>query len=105
MSSLTHFPLELSCEDYTFLNHSVDKFKYGLVSIFTDSIKTLDLDTSLDDPDGIGSSVSSAFIYLVSALLDNSKPQPAPSIKSHKFWCHARALLLPVSFGRQNVSL
>ena len=51
---------------------------------------------SLDEPDDITSSVSSGFLHLVSTLSDNSKLQLAPSIRSHKLWCQARALLTPV---------
>ena len=71
-------------------------FEQGLDSIVTDSLETPELDASLDEPDAIPSSVSSGFLYLVSALSDNSKLQLAPSIRSHKLWCQARALLAPV---------
>ena len=50
----------------------------------------------LNEPDAITSSVSSGFLCLVSTLSDNSKLQLAPSIRSHKLWCQARALLAPV---------
>ena len=66
-------------------------------SILTDSLKTLELDTSLEEPDAITSSVSSGFLHLVSTLSDNSKLQLAPSIHTHKLWCQARALLAPGS--------
>ena len=42
---------------------------------------------------------SSGFPHLVSILSDNSKLQLAPSIRSHKLWCKARALLAPVSLA------
>ena len=45
------------------------------------------------------SSVSSGFLHSVSTLSDNSKPQLAPSICTHKLWCQARALLAPVSLA------
>ena len=48
MSSLNHFPLELGCEDYSFLGQEIAYFEQGLVSILTDSIETLELDTSFD---------------------------------------------------------
>ena len=35
-------------------------------------------------------------LHSVSTLSDNSKPHLAPSIRSHKLWCQARALLAPV---------
>ena len=81
VSSLTHFPLEPGCEDYAFLNQAVADFEQGLDSILTDSLETLELDTSLDEPDAVtSSSVSSGFLHLVSTLSDNSMLQLAPSI-------------------------
>ena len=58
VSSLTHFPLEPGCEDYAFLDQAVADFEQGLDSILTDSLETLDLDTSLQESDAITSSVS-----------------------------------------------
>ena len=81
VSSLTHFPLEPGSEDYAFLDQVVADFKQGLDSILTNSLKTLELDTFLDEPDSItSSSVSSGFLHLVCTLSDNFKPQLAPSI-------------------------
>ena len=51
VSSLTHFPLEPGCEDYAFLDQAVADFEQGLDSILTDSLETLELDTSLEEPD------------------------------------------------------
>ena len=99
VSSLTHFPLEPGCEDYAFLDQAVADFEQGLDSILTDSLETLDLDTSLQESDAITSSVSSGFLHSVSTISDNSKPQLAPSIRTHKLWCQARALLTPVSLA------
>ena len=99
VSSLTHFPLEPGCEDYAFLDQAVADFKQGLDSILTDSLKTLELDTSLEEPDAITSSVSSGFLCSVITLSDNSKSQLAPSIQTCKLWCQARALLAPVSLA------
>ena len=99
VSSLTHFPLEPGCEDYAFLDQAVADFEQGLDSILTDSLETLELDTSLEEPDAITSSVSSGFLHSVSTLSDNSKPQLAPSIHTCKLWCQARALLAPVSLA------
>ena len=96
VSSLTHFPLEPGCEDYAFLDQAVADFEQGLDSILTDSLKRLELDTSLDEPDAITSSVSSGFLHSVSTLSDNSKLQLVPSIRTHKLWCQARA---PVSLA------
>ena len=57
------------------------------------------MDTYLEDPDAITSSVSSGFLCLVSILSDNSKLQLAPTIQTCKLWCQARALLAPVSLA------
>ena len=96
MSSLTHFPLELGCEDYSFLDQTMADFEQGLDSILTNSLETPELDASLDEPDAIPSSVYSGFLHLVSTLSDNSKLQLAPSIRSCKLWCQAKDLLAPV---------
>ena len=80
------------------MDQAVADFKQGLDSI-TDSLETLKLDTSLEDPDAITSSVSSGFHHLVSTLSANSKLQFTPSICTHKLWCQARALLAPVSLA------
>ena len=39
------------------------------------------------------------FSAWISTLSDNSKPQLAPSIWTHKLWCQARVLLAPVSLA------
>ena len=96
VSSLTHFPLEPGCEDCSFLDQAMADFEEGLHSILTNSLETPELYASLDEPDVVPSSVSSGFLCSVSTLSDNSKPQLAPSIRSHKLWCQARALLAPV---------
>ena len=96
VSSLTDFPLEPGCEDYSFLDQAVADFEQGLDSILTNSLETPELNASLDEPDAVPSSVSSGFLHLVSTLCYNSKLQLAPSIRSHKLWCQARALLAPV---------
>ena len=94
VSSLTHFPLEPGCAYYAFFGSGCSDFEQGLDSILTDSLKTLELDTSLDEPDAVtSSSVSSGFLHLVCTLSGNSKPQLAPSIQTHKLWCQARGLL------------
>ena len=48
VSSLTHFPLEPGCEDYSFLGPAVADFEQGLDFILSDSLETLELETSLD---------------------------------------------------------
>ena len=78
-------------------------FEKGLHSIVTNSLET-ELDASLDDPDAIPSSVSYGFLHLVSTLPDNSKLQFAPSIRFHKLWCQARALLAPVPLATKMAS-
>ena len=93
VSSLTHFPLDPGCEDYAFLDHTVADFEQGLDSILTDSLKTLELDTSLKEPDAVTLSVSSGFLCSVSTFSDNSKLQLAPSIHTHKLWCQAGLFL------------
>ena len=40
VSSLTHFPLELGCDDYSFLDQTVADFEQGLDSVLMDSIET-----------------------------------------------------------------
>ena len=69
VSSLTHFPLEPGLGEYAFLNHAIADFKQGLDSILTDSIETPELDTSLDEPHVITSSVSSGFLHSVHFLI------------------------------------
>ena len=81
------------------MDQGVADFKQGLDSILTDSFKTPELDTSLEEPDAVTSSVSSRLLCLVSTLSDNSKMQLASSIHTHKLWCQARALLAPVSLA------
>ena len=87
VSSLTHFPLEPGCEDYSFLDQAVADFEQGLDSILTDSLQIPEFDTSLDEPDAIPSSVSSVFLCSVGTLSDNSKLQLAACIRSQKLWC------------------
>ena len=65
VSSLTHFPFEQGCEDYSFLDKIVADFEQGLDSILTDSDETPELDASFEDIDGVPSSVSSGFLFLV----------------------------------------
>ena len=72
--SLTHFPREPGCEDYSFMDQAVADFEQGLDSILTNPLETPELDTSLNGPDAITSLVSSGFLCSVSTLSDNSKP-------------------------------
>ena len=73
VSSLTHFPLEPGCEDYSFLDQAMADFEQGLDSILTNSLETPELDVFLDKHDAIPSSDSSGFLCLVITLSDNSK--------------------------------
>ena len=57
------------------------------------------MDTSLQESDVVTPSVSSGFLHSVSTISDNSRPQLAPSIRTRKLWCLARALLTPVSLA------
>ena len=75
----------------------MEDFEHGLDSILTDSINTPELDASVEEADAIPSSVSSGFPCLVNTVSDASRLQLDLSIKSHKLWCQARALPLPVS--------
>ena len=47
VSSLTHFPLELGCEDCSFLDQAMADFEQGLDSILTYFLETPELDASL----------------------------------------------------------
>ena len=81
------------------MDQAVADFEQGLDSILTDLLKTLELDTSLEEPNAVTSSVSSGFLCLVSTLSDNSKLQLAPSIRTRKLWYQTRALLAHVSLA------
>ena len=58
VSTLTHFPLESMCEDYSFLDEAVAVFEQNLDSIHTDSVKTPELDASFDMSDYMSLPVS-----------------------------------------------
>ena len=51
MSALTHFLLKPGCEDYSFLDQTVDDFKNGHDSLLMDSVNTPELDVSFDEAD------------------------------------------------------
>ena len=86
MLSLTHFPMEPGCEDYSFLDQALADFEQGLDSIPSNSFVTPEWDTSLDEPDAITSSLSYGVLCSVSTLSNNSKTELAPCIRSHKLW-------------------
>ena len=69
VSSLTHFPLEAGCEDYSFLDQVVADFEQGLDSILIDFIETPQLDTSLMSLMPLHLQ-SSGFLHLVSIISD-----------------------------------
>ena len=73
-----------------FLDHVVTDFVYGLDSIVTNSIESLEPDTSFDEPDVIPSSVSSGF-FTISITSDNYKLQLP--LASNFINCSARLLL------------
>ena len=83
VSTSTHFLLEPGCGDYPLLGQTVAYIKHVLDSILTDSVKTLEMDTSFDTFDALSSSVSSGFLYSFSAISHNSKLQFAPRINFH----------------------
>ena len=62
VSSLTLFSLESGCEDYSLLDQAVADFEQGLDSTLTDSIETLEMDISFEEPDGVILLVSSGFL-------------------------------------------
>ena len=72
VSTVNLSPLKPGCEDNYFLDQAVEDFKHGLDTIFTGSVKTLELDVSFDEPYVILSSVSSGFLCLVNNLSDNA---------------------------------
>ena len=62
LSTLTHFPLETGCEDYSFMDQAVEDHEHGLDSICMDSVNTLKLYTSFGEPGAMPSSVSLRFL-------------------------------------------
>ena len=70
MLTIAYLPLEQEFKDYSGLDQAVADFEFGLNSILTDSVKTVDLDASIDEHDTMpSSSVSSGFLCLVYTLL------------------------------------
>ena len=93
VSTLTHFLLEPGCEDYSFLDQVLQDFEHGLDFILTDSTDMPELNVSSDDTDAMPFSASSGHPCSVISISDNSRPHLAPSIRSHKLWFQAMALL------------
>ena len=73
MSPLAHFPLEPTCEDFTFWDHISKEFEYVQYTILTDSVKTTELYASFG-PNAITSSLSLGFLCSVRNLSHNSFP-------------------------------
>ena len=98
VSSLTHLPLEPGCEEYAFwirlfltlnkawIPSSLIHSRHQNWTLPWMSLMSLHFQ-------------SSAFLCWVSTLSDNSKPQLASSVCTHKLWCQARDLLAPVSLA------
>ena len=63
VSTLTHFPFEPGCEDYSFLDQPVEDLEHGLDSILMESFNTPELDVSHDMAHAIPSSVSSDYLH------------------------------------------
>ena len=83
-------------KDYSFLDQAVKDSEHGLDSIPMDSVNTPELYASSYETEAWPSSVSSWFLLLVSTILENSRLQLAPSIRSHELSCLTRTLLLPI---------
>ena len=77
----TFILVEPGCKDYSFSDHAVNDFEYGLDSILTDSVDTQELDASFDVADAMPSSFSSWSLHLISIICYNFRLQFAPSIK------------------------
>ena len=96
VSILTHFFLESGYKDYSFLNQVVADFELW----FSFHPHWLQHNTStwciLWWAWCCDFSVSPGFLHWVTKISDNSKPQLAPSIKSHELRCQNRELILPV---------
>ena len=70
VSSLTHFPLEPGCEDYSLLDLAGADFEQSLESILTDPVETPKLDASCVESVGVpSSSHQDSFAQLVPHLI------------------------------------
>ena len=63
VSILTHFSLELACEDFYFLDQAVVDFENGLDSILTGSVNLLEQNASFDETNAMLYSVSSGYLH------------------------------------------
>ena len=72
VSTLTHFPLEPGCENYSFLDQAVEDLSMVWIQFSQDSVNKPKLDAFLDEADALASSVSSDFLHseLFIILLD-----------------------------------
>ena len=59
VSTLTHCPIEPSCEDYCFLDQAMVDFEHGLILFSYTPLTCQNWSTSLKEADAIPSSVSS----------------------------------------------
>ena len=59
VSKLIHFPLELWCKDYSFLDLTDQDFEIGLDPILTNYVKTPEMDASFHEADTMPSLLSS----------------------------------------------
>ena len=104
VSSLTLFPNEKGCLDYTLIDHTV------WIIVWSGSILQLLL-KYWNWMDPLMSLISLLFSSLqvscawVIPFCDIFKLQFVPSIKSHKLLCHCGVLHFVCTFGRQNLSL
>ena len=96
MLTLTQFPLEPGCEDYSFLDEAILDLEDGLDSTLSDPINTPEQEASFDEADAVYSSVCSRFLYMESTHSDISKLQFTPSTNSQKLLYQSKVLLLPV---------
>ena len=81
---LTHFPLKPGSKNYSFLDQAVADLQQGLTFILSNSVETPELDTSLDKPHNMTSSVSSEFLFSACNVSDTSETELSPDIKCHK---------------------
>ena len=98
VSTLTHFPLELGCENYSFLDQAVTDIEHGLDSILMDSINTQDLYTSMMSlMPLLLQSLQGSYVQLVPFLIPlNRSLLPAHNLTNYGY--HTRVLLLLLNY-------
>ena len=95
VNTLSHFPLEPGCKDYSFLDQAVEALSMVMILSLWTSMDTPELYGSLDEVDAMHSSVSPSFLCLVSTISDAFRSKLAFSIHSLYLQCQARVFLLP----------